>query len=267
LTPHLPEIDLAMNRIPLWSQSSAASSSSAESHIEQARLQSSTRRGLHYTLFSPIHYEQKYNYPLVIWLHGDGDDERQLNRVMPLISMRNYVALAPRGPSRGSADGFMWGQGDRDVSQAGDRVLQSIETAGERFNVAERRIFIAGLQSGGTMAFRIALNNPQRFAGVLSVAGPFPERRSALTRLDEARQLPMFIAHGRYSELYPESQACDEMRLFHVAGLSVTFRQYPCKEDVDVQMLHDMDIWMMDRITGVDMTAPNQHPLRPGDSN
>jgi len=57
------------------------------------------------------------------------------------------------------------------------------------------------------------------------------------------------------------------MRLFHVAGLSVTFRQYPCKEDVDVQMLHDMDIWMMDRITGVDMTAPNQHPLRPGDSN
>ena len=25
-----------------------------------------------YSLFSPLHYEQNYSYPLVVWLHGAG---------------------------------------------------------------------------------------------------------------------------------------------------------------------------------------------------
>ena len=50
-----------------------------------------------YTLFAPLHYEPGYSYPLIVWLHGHGNDERQLVRIMPLVSMRNYVAVAPRG--------------------------------------------------------------------------------------------------------------------------------------------------------------------------
>lgn len=254
-----------MNRLPLWSHSGGTTSTSSQ--VQQAKSQTSCHPGLHYSTFSPIHYEPNYSYPLLIWLHGDGDDEAQLRRVMPLISMRNYLAAAPRGPSRGELGGFHWRQSDRDISQAEDRIFRLIDDVRDRFNVSRQRIFLAGLQSGGTMAHRIAFKHPNRFAGVLSVAGGFPTDGTPLRHLDEARKLPVFIAHGRESELYPESQACEEIRLFHVAGLSVTFRQYPCKEEVDVQTLRDMDVWMMERITGVDMTAPNQHPLRPGDSN
>ena len=46
--------------------------------------------------FLPLHYEHGYAYPLIVWLHGHGDDERQLRRIMPLLSMRNYLAVAPR---------------------------------------------------------------------------------------------------------------------------------------------------------------------------
>ena len=31
-------------------------------------------------LFAPMHYEPGYAYPLIVWLHGPGGDERQLNR-------------------------------------------------------------------------------------------------------------------------------------------------------------------------------------------
>ena len=44
-------------------------------------------------LFTPLHYERNYAYPLIVWLHGPGDDERQVTRVMPLVSMRNYVGV------------------------------------------------------------------------------------------------------------------------------------------------------------------------------
>ena len=52
-----------------------------------------------HALFAPMHYEPGYAYPLIVWLHGTGGDQRQLQRVMPLVSMRNYVAITPRGIS------------------------------------------------------------------------------------------------------------------------------------------------------------------------
>ena len=51
--------------------------------------------GYTYSLFAPLRYTPSYPYPLIVWLHGYGSDERQLVRVMPLVSMQNYVAVAP----------------------------------------------------------------------------------------------------------------------------------------------------------------------------
>ena len=86
-----------MNRFHLKAPRSAAVAHQPL-HVEQSILSTAHRRGLHYTLFAPLHYEPNYAYPLVIWLHGPGDDERQLLRVMPLVSMRNYVSVGPRAP-------------------------------------------------------------------------------------------------------------------------------------------------------------------------
>ena len=62
--------------------------------------------------FAPIRYERGYAYPLVVWLHGALGNEQQLRRVMPLVSMRNYVAVAPRGTSgdRVRRGAFSWRQ-------------------------------------------------------------------------------------------------------------------------------------------------------------
>ncbi len=198
-----------------------------------------------------MHYERKYAYPLLVWLHGPGDDERQLQRVMPLISTRNYAAVGPRGTERMESRGFTWGETDQWLVSAEQRVFDCIDTAKDKFNVASRRIFLAGFEAGGTTAFQIALRNPDRFAGVLSFGGPFPLNRMPLTRLDEARSLPLFIAQGRDSEQYPIDRTCEELRLFHVAGLSATVRQYPCGDELNTQMLSDMDSWMMEIVTGI----------------
>jgi phospholipase/carboxylesterase len=209
----------------------------------------------HCSLFTPMHYERNYAYPLLIWLHGPSDDERQLQRVMPLISMRNYAAVGPRGTQRSQSRGFTWGDAEQSLITAEQRVFDCIETATSKFNIAPRRIFLAGFEVGGTTAFQIGLRNPDRFAGVLSLGGPFPLNLNPLTRLHEARSLPLFIAQGRDSELYTIERTCEELRLFHVAGLSVTVRQYPCGDELNTQMLHDMDSWMMEIVTGTSSKA------------
>ncbi len=164
-------------------------------------------------MFGPLHYEANYAYPLIVWLHGPGDSEQQLKRIMPMISLRNYVAVAARGTAESSGGGFHWRQSDEHIQAADERVAECIEAASQRFNVASHRVFLAGYGCGGTMAFRMALNNPRDVAGVLSFGGPLPTGRAPLAQLQAARRLAVFVTCTRESKL----SHADRMRRFAVA--------------------------------------------------
>jgi phospholipase/carboxylesterase len=214
------------------------------------------------SLFTPLHYEENYAYPLLVWLHSAGGDERQLSRVMPLVSMRNYVGLAVRGPAVGRERGFAWPQTAEGIDAAEQRILEAVETACERFHIHRQRIFLAGYQSGGTMAYRIALRNPARFAAAVSIGGPFPEGENPLARLSQLRKFPLLLAHCRDSQSYQVDRVCQELRLFHAAGLVATLRQYPCGDELTTQMLHDVDVWLMEQVTGTPLSEeanPAEH--------
>ncbi len=238
-----------MNRLTHASETTDTFSSAS---VEQGRYSRSVSRHLAYSLFAPLHYEKNYAYPLVVWLHGPGDDERQLQRIMPLISMRNYVGVCPRATIPGNERHQLptWEQSSVGIETAEQVVMDVIDVASERFNVAEHRIFLAGFQTGGTMAMRIAVQNPHRFAGALTIGGPFPSGATPLGKIDNLRDFPFFIAQGRDSTRYPIQRLCEEVKLFHAAGMSVTIRQYPRADELDSLMLHDMDVWMMEHVTG-----------------
>jgi phospholipase/carboxylesterase len=233
------------------------------SRVESASLESTAHRQAECTLFAPHHYEPGYAYPLLVWLHGPGDDERQMRRIMPHVSLRNYVGVGPRGccPPEFGEPGFGWQQSEDAICRAERRVFEAIETACQRYHVAEDRVFLAGFQCGGTMALRVGLRHPESFAGVLSIGGVFPRNLAPLTHLQAIQRLPLFIAQGRESRLYPPDVTCEELRLFHSAALRVMVRQYPCGDELTTQMLHDMDLWMMERINGVLPDSPPCHAL------
>jgi len=204
-------------------------------------------------LFAPLHYETGYAYPLLVWLHGRGADESQLMRIMPQISIRNYVAVAPRGPRLSAKDGsdrgsYGWQQSTDHIQRAEQRIFDAIETAQRRFHVARQRVFLAGFDCGGTMAFRVAMNHPARFASVLSLCGAFPSGSAPFGNLLQARRLPLFLACGRDSREYASAEVCQNLRLFHAAGLSITLRQYPCGHQLAPQMLADVNRWVMEQI-------------------
>jgi phospholipase/carboxylesterase len=202
---------------------------------------------------APLHYEPNYSYPLVVWLHGPHSNENQLKQIMPLVSLRNYVGAAPRATALSEQDDgerirFCWHADDAHVRLAEERLWECVEGAKRRFNLSPDRLFLAGLEEGGTMALRLALRNPDQFAGVLSFGGAFPTDRTPLARLHAVRRLPLFFATTWESTRYPESQLCEDLRLFHSAGLSVTIRHYRGDDGLTTLMLSDMDRWIMEHI-------------------
>lgn len=204
-------------------------------------------------VFAPLHYEPKYAYPLLVWLHGPGNDQRQLLRIMPIVSLRNYLAVAPQGILTQPQEDYRWNQTTSHIDQAEQRIFDSIESVGEKYNFSSRKIFLAGFDCGGTMALRVAMNNPSRFAGAISLGGSFPTGQKPFGNLAAARRLPVFLAAGRKSKTYVEEHVCSDLRLLHSAGIPITLRQYPCAQEIAPQMLQDMDRWIIEQIT-----APTQ---------
>lgn len=211
-------------------------------------------------VFTPLHYEPNYAYPLLVWLHSPGNDETQLMRIMPSISLRNYAGVALRGtkdvPNTSGKPGYAWLQSRSHVALAEQRVFDAIEHVQKRINVAQRRIFVAGFGCGGTMAFRLAMSHPQTFAGVLSIGGAFPSERTPLMRYNDARRIPVFMACGRDSQKYPTESVCQDLKLLYAAGMQVALRQYPCAQELSPLMLSDMDRWIMEQITTATPSAP-----------
>lgn len=240
--------------------------------IEQSRIEVSQRGDDQaHALFMPLHYEPNYGYPLLIWLHGPGDNESQLKRIMPLVSMRNYIAIAPRGTcaeeaAASSTRSYCWRQTEQDIVSAERRVLDCIGLATQRFNVDRSRVFLAGYDCGGTMACRLAMKHPERFGGVASIGGSFPSGHQPLLQIDRARQLPLMLAHGRDSTNYPIQRVCEDLRLLHTAGMKVTLRQYPCEDELTTKMLSDLDAWMMDQVSTV-VSSSRENCYRSGELN
>ena len=201
--------------------------------------------------FGPVHYEPGYAYPLVVWLHGAGEDERQLGRIMPQVSLRNYVAVAPRGWTQSPARGqraIAWPDGRGADAAAETRVYESIAAAMARYHIGRDRVYLAGQGRGGTAALRIAVANPRRFAGAASLGGPLPRDATLFHNLDEARELPLFFGVAEDDAAAAADWDAD-LRLLHAAGLQATvFRYLLCEESDDgpsPAMLADLNRWMM----------------------
>lgn len=239
-------IESATEILPLPATNSSIPPSLSARTVERIRLRGGELTP--HATFAPQHYEPGYAYPLVIWLHGALGDERQVRQVMPKVSMRNFVAIAPRGTCtvRTERDSYCWRQTTDAVELAEARILDCVEIAQRRFNIHADRIFLAGVGCGGTMALRTAWNHPGQFAGAATFGGPMPSHDRPMRNVNTLRQLPCFVATGRTSREYPEADVCRDLRLFHAAGCTVALRQYPCGDDLTTTMLADLNRWVMD---------------------
>lgn len=258
---------MAANRIKLASTSTI--STLTTSPFTKAASPSTSQSLPVHSSFVPIHYEKNYQYPLIVWLHSEGDDQQQLQQVMPLISVRNFVAVGPRGTVAGSGGepGYDWWQNERDIFAAESSVLECVESARLRYNIARHRIFIAGFSHGGTMAMRLGLRHPELFAGAVTIGGAFPQEHCPLNNLLDSRSTPILMAHGRDSDDESVERTCGDLRLLHAGGFNVTLRQYPCGHELTTQMLSDMNAWIMEQVTGQSADSTQNPQIQPGELN
>ena len=186
-------------------------------------------------VFVPQGYEPGYDYPLLVWVSDPLGTGVDLGRVMPRLSLRNFVAVRATG-------------GATAVWQAVDRVAS-------RLSIHPRRIWLVGHAAAGTEAFRIGCQHPESFAGVVSLGGGFPLDESLFARVGAVRRLAMLHCCTA-SEATANAVHTDRtLRLFHAAGATLAMRIYPDIAPLSRVMLADVNRWLMEETCGASSTS------------
>lgn len=197
--------------------------------------------------FLPTGYEPNYPYPLLVFLHGEGGSEESVLDLAPRLSRRNFICIGLRGLQTLGNGAFSWGD-ETQQDQVDEYILRSIEATRRRYHVHSERIYLAGFNEGSEPAFRLALSQPEKFAGLVALNGCLPTRGRPLLRPDELRALRVLIAHGLDNQRTPVSAARADQRLLYTAGLDVEFKCYATNDAIHTDMLRDLNRWIIDRI-------------------
>jgi phospholipase/carboxylesterase len=205
--------------------------------------------------FLPTGYEPNYAYPLLVFFHGHGGSEEQILRLAPRLSRRNYICVGLRGlhilePRPDGRPAFAWDSHAGLDAILEDYVFQAVEQTRRNYHVHSERIFLAGVCEGASLAYRLGLQFPERFAGVISLNGSLPRQRGPLFRLPQARQLRVLIGHGIANARVPLGSAREDHRALYIAGLPVRMHTYPATHRLHPDMLRDINRWIMEMCNG-----------------
>jgi dipeptidyl aminopeptidase/acylaminoacyl peptidase len=174
-----------------------------------------------YSVRIPGNYRATTRYPLLVYLHGSGEDDRdQLTRTW---FPDDFILVAPR--ARGTSNWYT-------ADHAQDDIREAIDDACANYSVDRSRIVLMGFSMGGYGVYRTFLEDPKRyralavFSGIPRVPGGgsgAPDLLENESLLAAFRSMPMFVFHGGKDRNCPIEQTRSLVSRLEQAGATVAF--------------------------------------------
>lgn len=169
----------------------------------------------------PPGYKDTTTGPLVIALHGVGADPRDIMGAWMNTTMYSgCILVTPHGP-RKYKNGYAW----RYPDESQWVVLHALDRAIEEENIETSKILVAGFSQGATVAFNVALANPQLIRGVVCSSGQYDLTHiKAPLDLEKEAWPKFFLMCGSEDVRKMSAQAArDKLRRL---GFSVVYKEY-----------------------------------------
>jgi predicted peptidase len=194
-----------------------------------------------YQLYVPADFSLDRSWPVVLFLHGAGEGGSD-------GLLQTEVGLGPairRHPERFPVV-VAFPQAQRGQPWRGsmaELALRTLEQAMKEFRGDADRVYLTGISMGGYGTWRLALDDPHRFAALVPVCGgldvsarrSLPRDLDALAAaetkpfLEAARQLqhiPTWIFHGADDPVVPVSESRVMAEVLRRVGAPVRYTEY-----------------------------------------
>lgn len=143
-----------------------------------------------YALFVPEPLERGRSYPLIVILHGAGGSGEATLPAWVKRLRGEFIIACPTYPM-----GAWW------TLTAEKVVLELIEKLQAEYPADPNRVFLAGLSNGAIGAYMIGMFSPDRFAGIVPIAGAITERYMHF--LINLNNTPVYMIQGQKDPIFP----------------------------------------------------------------
>lgn len=154
-----------------------------------------------YLLRVPEGHGRDHPAPLVVVIHGfmqSPSHQRTMSRWDELAATRGFLTVYPLGtgvPPHWEPHGAPQRRGPDQV----DFIAGLVREVSTRYPIDPDRVYASGMSNGGGLASMLALELPETFAAVGSVAGLYSQSPGEPT----ARAVPLIAFHGGLDQIVP----------------------------------------------------------------
>ncbi|SVD08104.1 uncharacterized protein METZ01_LOCUS360958, partial [marine metagenome] len=141
-----------------------------------------------YSLYIPE--SAKPNMPMIVVMHGMGGSGANTIPTWIKRLRDKFVIVCPTYPM-----GAWWSK------NAEEFVLKLINKTRENYSIDANRIFLSGLSNGAIGAYLIGMFYPDRFAGIIPIAGGISKQ--LMSFLVNLNNTPVYIIQGLFDPMFP----------------------------------------------------------------
>ena len=189
------------------------------------------------TLLVPKNYTQEKRWPVILSLHGahgnGGEYAQHWLQGSGVEQIKDFIVVAPT-----AIEGYGWGPSTYGRAQ----VSAALNFVASAFRTDPERVYIEGCSMGGVGTKRLAAFWPDRFAAMVTRAGPpIPPQQAAVLR--NLHALPWLSFAGAQDEKIAEKYFIAEKELATKEKLPATMEIFPDRghesfEDKDKDVLN-----------------------------
>ena len=192
--------------------------------------------------------------PTVVALHGHGAHGQDLLGLAPFLAEGRVLMLCPQAefPAAGAGvTSYTWFRRDADGQRSieeFERVAVDlrafIEEVVPRCGGDPNRVVVLGFSQGGTLAYRLGLAGPRRFAGVAALSTYFPDDMAAAVDRATVAEVPLLVQHGTHDQMIAIQRAHASRDLLQTLGALPQYLEYPMGHEIGRQSLADLSAWL-----------------------
>lgn len=197
---------------------------------------------IEYALVLPRNFDETKSYPALLGLGGGnqarGSINYGLNNFWGMQAVyHEWIVIAPAAPD---GDTYYYGDAYRYIPE----LLDLVE---DRFRIEGGKFHIAGLSNGGTSAFRIATNFPERFFSITGFPG-YAIPGDDFERLENLEGMTISMFYGEKDLGPARRQSIRSLRQLKKLGIPSTLKEFPGEPHIPWSLLGDAMMTYLDSV-------------------
>ena len=189
--------------------------------------------------------------PTVVAIHGHGANGQDLIGLAPHLGGGRVLMLCPQAEFPIGPGSYTWfdrpPDGSRSVEEV-ERVAAAlrvfIDATVQRVGGDPARVVILGFSQGGTLAYRLGLAEPRRFAGIAALSTYLPDDLVGAVDREAVGAVPLLVQHGTSDPMIDVERARASRDLLTSIGAQPEYLEYPMAHEIGRQSLTDLDRWV-----------------------